>query len=83
MSWILREAAREGPVTFHFSIVAFAVYLISLIRCKKCKGEKVVSEKGRQEIFIEKGMTAGQRIVLAGAGDQEVSNHLTSLTRHS
>ncbi|KAH8831526.1 DnaJ C terminal domain-containing protein [Flagelloscypha sp. PMI_526] len=40
-------------------------------RCKKCKGEKVVSEKGRQEIFIEKGMSPSQRIVLAGAGDQE------------
>ncbi|KAH7911354.1 hypothetical protein BJ138DRAFT_1113287 [Hygrophoropsis aurantiaca] len=40
-------------------------------RCKKCKGEKIVKEKTRQEIFIEKGMSDGQRIVLAGAGDQE------------
>jgi len=40
-------------------------------RCKKCKGEKVVTEKTRQEIFIEKGMADRQRIVLAGAGDQE------------
>ncbi|KAH7925478.1 DnaJ-domain-containing protein [Leucogyrophana mollusca] len=40
-------------------------------RCKKCKGEKTVKEKTRQEIFIEKGMSDGQRIVLAGAGDQE------------
>lgn len=40
-------------------------------RCKKCKGDKVVKEKTRQEIFIEKGMSDGQRIVLAGAGDQE------------
>ncbi|KAI0261511.1 hypothetical protein BC834DRAFT_830170 [Gloeopeniophorella convolvens] len=40
-------------------------------RCKKCKGEKVVKEKTRQEIHIERGMTNGQRIVLAGAGDQE------------
>lgn len=40
--------------------------------CKKCKGEKVVKEKTRQEIFIEKGMSARQRIVLAGAGDQSV-----------
>jgi len=31
-----------------------------------------VKEKVRQEIFIERGMTDGQRIVLAGAGDQEV-----------
>ncbi|KAH7884675.1 hypothetical protein F5I97DRAFT_1486033 [Phlebopus sp. FC_14] len=40
-------------------------------RCKKCKGEKTVKEKTRQEIFIEKGMPDGHRIVLAGAGDQE------------
>ncbi|KAH9481641.1 DnaJ protein-like protein ANJ1 [Psilocybe cubensis] len=40
-------------------------------RCKKCKGEKTIHEKTRQEIFIEKGMTDRQRIVLAGAGDQE------------
>lgn len=47
-------------------------------RCKKCKGEKTVKERTRQEIFIEKGMTDGHRIVLAGAGDQEVS-HLKSV----
>ena len=41
-------------------------------RCKKCKGEKTVKEKTRQEIFVEKGMTDRQRIVLAGAGDQQV-----------
>ncbi|KAH8991342.1 hypothetical protein EDB86DRAFT_2936135 [Lactarius hatsudake] len=40
-------------------------------RCKKCKGEKVVQEKTRQEIRVERGMPNGQRIVLAGAGDQE------------
>ncbi|KAF8969256.1 hypothetical protein BDZ97DRAFT_1915598 [Flammula alnicola] len=40
-------------------------------RCKKCKGEKTVKEKTRQEIFVEKGMTDRQRIVLAGGGDQE------------
>ncbi|EPQ52738.1 DnaJ-domain-containing protein [Gloeophyllum trabeum ATCC 11539] len=39
-------------------------------RCKKCKGEKTVKEKTRQEIHIEKGMSDRQRIVLAGAGDQ-------------
>ncbi|KAG6854393.1 hypothetical protein C0991_007384 [Blastosporella zonata] len=32
---------------------------------------KTVTEKKRQEIFIEKGMANGQRIVLAGAGDEE------------
>ncbi|KII89757.1 hypothetical protein PLICRDRAFT_39921 [Plicaturopsis crispa FD-325 SS-3] len=40
-------------------------------RCKKCKGEKTVKEKTRQEIFVEKGMSDRQRIVLAGEGDQE------------
>ncbi|KAF9064179.1 hypothetical protein BDP27DRAFT_1333955 [Rhodocollybia butyracea] len=40
-------------------------------RCKKCKGSATVKEKTRQEIFIEKGMTDNQRIVLAGAGDEE------------
>ncbi|KAK7454465.1 hypothetical protein VKT23_011221 [Stygiomarasmius scandens] len=40
-------------------------------RCKKCKGEKTVSQKTRQEIFIEKGMADRQRIVLTGAGDEE------------
>lgn len=43
------------------------------LRCKKCKGEKVVQEKTRQEVHIERGMTDGRRIVLAGAGDQEAS----------
>lgn len=41
-------------------------------RCKRCKGEKTVKEKTRQEIFIEKGMSDRQRIVLAGAADEEV-----------
>lgn len=45
-------------------------------RCKKCKGEKTVQEKTRQEIFIEKGMPDGHRIVLAGAGDQQVRLYL-------
>lgn len=40
-------------------------------RCKKCKGDKVVKEKTRQEIFVERGMSDGQRIIMAGAGDQE------------
>lgn len=48
-------------------------------RCKKCKGEKTVKEKGRQEIFIEKGMTDHQRIVLPGAGDQEVDCSILAL----
>lgn len=42
------------------------------VRCKKCKGKKTVKEKTRQEIFIERGMADRQRIVLSGAGDEEV-----------
>ncbi|KIK62542.1 hypothetical protein GYMLUDRAFT_42006 [Collybiopsis luxurians FD-317 M1] len=40
-------------------------------RCKKCKGSGTVQEKTRQELFIEKGMADHQRIVLAGAGDEQ------------
>ncbi|GLB40514.1 putative dnaJ-domain-containing protein [Lyophyllum shimeji] len=40
-------------------------------RCKKCKGEKTIKETKRHELFIEKGMANGQRIVLHGAGDED------------
>ncbi|KAI0077869.1 DnaJ-domain-containing protein [Panus rudis PR-1116 ss-1] len=40
-------------------------------RCKKCKGNKTVKEKTRQEIHIDRGMHDKQRIVLTGAGDEE------------
>lgn len=36
-----------------------------------------MKEKKRQEIFVEKGMADRQRIVLAGAGDQEVHLNAT------
>ncbi|KAJ2922882.1 hypothetical protein H1R20_g14248, partial [Candolleomyces eurysporus] len=39
-------------------------------KCKKCKGAKVVKEKTRQEIRIEKGVPDRHRIVLTGAGDE-------------
>ena len=41
------------------------------LRCKKCKGAKTVKEKTRQELLIERGMANQQRIILAGAGDEE------------
>lgn len=47
-------------------------------RCKKCKGEKTVKEKNRQEVVIEKGMKDNQRIILAGAGDEEVEWEILS-----
>ncbi|KAJ6631010.1 hypothetical protein B0H10DRAFT_1980333 [Mycena sp. CBHHK59/15] len=40
-------------------------------RCKKCKGEKTVKEKNRHEVIVEPGMADQQRIILAGAGDEE------------
>ncbi|KAF8623722.1 hypothetical protein AX17_007419 [Amanita inopinata Kibby_2008] len=40
-------------------------------KCKKCKASKTVTEKTRVEIAVEKGMTDRQRIVLAGAGDEQ------------
>ncbi|KAG1054630.1 hypothetical protein G6F43_003359 [Rhizopus delemar] len=40
-------------------------------RCKKCKGKKVTVEKKFLDIFIEKGMGNGQKIVQKGEGDQE------------
>ncbi|KAF8624538.1 hypothetical protein AX15_005845 [Amanita polypyramis BW_CC] len=40
-------------------------------RCKKCKGLRIIEEKTRTELSVEKGMTDRQRIVLAGAGDQK------------
>ena len=56
--------------------VQYVCYLIHMDRsCKKCKGKKTVKEKKRQEIFIEKGMTDRQRIVLSGEGDQSVCSH--------
>ncbi|KAI8637243.1 DnaJ C terminal domain-containing protein [Parasitella parasitica] len=40
-------------------------------RCKKCKGKKVTGQKKYLEVFIEKGMQDGQKIVMKGEGDQE------------
>lgn len=41
-------------------------------KCKKCKGKKVTAEKKVLDVFIEKGMMDGQKIVMKGEGDQEV-----------
>ncbi|KAF0530529.1 DnaJ-domain-containing protein [Gigaspora margarita] len=40
-------------------------------KCKKCKGLKVVEEKKRLDIYIEKGMQNNQKIVMQGEADQE------------
>ncbi|CAG8613314.1 6471_t:CDS:2, partial [Diversispora eburnea] len=41
-------------------------------KCKKCRGKKVVEEKKKLDIFIEKGMQNNQKIVMQGEADQEV-----------
>jgi hypothetical protein len=53
--------------------ILIAIYSPPVYSCKKCKGTKTVKEKTRQEIHVERGMTNNQRIILAGAGDQQVS----------
>lgn len=39
-------------------------------RCQGCNGKKVVSEKKIHEVFVEKGMSDGQRIKFTGEADQ-------------
>ncbi|GAA5820976.1 hypothetical protein JCM11251_001902 [Rhodosporidiobolus azoricus] len=38
--------------------------------CKKCKGARTVKEKKKLEFFLERGMHAGEKIVLTGEGDE-------------
>lgn len=39
-------------------------------RCTKCTGNKTYSEKKVLDVYIDKGMRHGQRIVFSGEGDQ-------------
>jgi len=39
-------------------------------RCTRCAGTKTSSEKKVLEVFVDKGMRHGQKIVFAGEGDQ-------------
>jgi len=39
-------------------------------RCGKCHGQKVIQEKKILEIYVDKGMKHGQKIVHSGEGDQ-------------
>jgi DnaJ family protein A protein 2 len=43
-----------------------------MVRCKKCKGDKVVKDKKRVEFQIEPGTENGERIALKGEGDEIV-----------
>ena len=66
-----RRIGTQGYLAYSFCTCSLCSVDVS-VRCKKCKGDKVVKEKTRQEIFVERGMSDGQRIIMAGAGDQEV-----------
>jgi len=39
-------------------------------RCRSCMGRKTVSERKILEVFVDKGMTDGQKITFTGEGDQ-------------
>lgn len=53
--------------------IAVKHFHLTLERCKKCKGKKVVAEKKRHDIDVERGMSDKQKIIMAGEGDQIVS----------
>jgi DnaJ family protein A protein 2 len=40
-------------------------------RCKKCQGNKVVDEKKVLDVYIDKGMQHGQKLVFKEEGDQQ------------
>jgi len=39
-------------------------------KCKECKGKKVMKEKKVLQVYIEQGMTHGQKIVFSGEADE-------------
>jgi DnaJ family protein A protein 2 len=61
----LRDKEKSVP-----AIIAFSIQL--MVRCKKCKGDKVVKDKKRVEFQIEPGTENGERIALKGEGDEIV-----------
>lgn len=40
-------------------------------RCKQCNGRKVIRDRKILEVYVDKGMSDGQKIVFNGEGDQE------------
>jgi len=44
-------------------------------KCTKCKGQKTIQQKKTIEVWIERGMTHKQKIILNGEGDQAVSSN--------
>jgi len=65
-----RNSVKKTGGVFHRRAPSSSTHS-EIPRCKKCKGAKTVKEKTRQELLIERGMANQQRIVLAGAGDEE------------
>lgn len=50
--------------------------------CKKCKGARTVKEKKKLEFFLERGMHAGEKIMLKGEGDESVRSLSYSPLQH-
>lgn len=42
-------------------------------KCKTCEGKKVAQDTKEIEVHVDKGMTHGMKITMAGEGDEEVS----------
>lgn len=49
--------------------------------CKKCRGNRTTQEKKRVEIYIERGMLPGSRIVVPNEGDESVCSLSSSSRR--
>ena len=63
----------EKRIREQFFPPSYRILTGNFIRCKKCKGVRVVKEKKPHEIFIEKGTPDRHRIILHGQGDEEVT----------
>lgn len=77
------QSPRSGRVSFFLLRIPFSARGLTLRtppplwgrmspRCKKCKGERTVPDKKRVEVQVERGMHAGERIVVKGEGDESV-----------
>jgi DnaJ family protein A protein 1 len=40
-------------------------------RCKNCQGKKIIKDKKIIQVHVDRGMSDGEKITLAGEGDQE------------
>lgn len=66
---------RERPVCPRWMLRAGkGTQGLTVLSCRKCKGQKVSKEKKRVEFQIEPGTEDGERISLQGEGDEAVSS---------